>query len=63
MPLYEYACDACDAEFELLVRGSEQPSCPSCRSKQLQRRISVPAAHTSSRGGGLPVCQPPSVPT
>ena len=63
MPIYEYACDACDAEFELLVCGSERPSCPSCHSTKLERRISVPAAHTGSRAGGLPLCQAPSVPT
>lgn len=49
MPLFEYACKECDHEFETLVRGSESPECPSCHSKDLQRRLSVFAAHT---GGG-----------
>ena len=47
MPLFEYACTECDNEFELLVRGSETPECPSCHSTSLVRRISVFAAHTS----------------
>ena len=48
MPLFEYACKECDKEFELLVRGSETPECPSCHSTELQRRLSVFAAHTNS---------------
>ena len=47
MPLFEYACKECDKEFELLVRGSETPECPSCHSTELQRRLSVFAAHTN----------------
>jgi putative FmdB family regulatory protein len=47
MPLFEYACKECDKEFELLVRGSETPECPSCHGTELQRRLSVFAAHTS----------------
>jgi len=50
MPLFEYACKECDHEFEALVRGSDAPECPSCHSKDLQRRLSVFAAHTSSSG-------------
>jgi len=48
--LFEYACKECDHEFEALVRGSEAPECPSCHGTDLQRRLSVFAAHTS--GGG-----------
>ena len=47
MPLYEYACRDCEKEFETLVRGSEQPECPSCGSGHLERRLSVFAAHTA----------------
>jgi putative FmdB family regulatory protein len=56
MPLYEYACCDCHSEFELLVRGSEQPQCPACESRKLEKLLSVPAAHTASRD--LPTCQP-----
>lgn len=48
MPLYEYACRSCEQEFELLVRGSEPPACPACRSQELDRRLSVFAAHSGS---------------
>jgi putative FmdB family regulatory protein len=47
MPLFEYACKECDHEFEALVRNSETPQCPSCHGTELQRRLSVFAAHTN----------------
>jgi putative FmdB family regulatory protein len=40
MPLYDYRCKACQAEFELLVRASTVPVCPSCGSVDLDRAIS-----------------------
>jgi putative FmdB family regulatory protein len=51
MPLYEYACKDCAKQFELLVRASETPECPSCHSTELERRLSVFAAHTSGGNG------------
>lgn len=51
MPLFEYACKECEREFELLVRGSEVPECPSCHGTDLVRRLSVFAAHTSGGNG------------
>ena len=47
MPLFEYACRECDHQFEALVRASESPECPSCHSTDLERRLSVFAAHTT----------------
>jgi putative FmdB family regulatory protein len=58
MPLYEYACDDCQSEFELLIRGDERPTCPSCGGERLEKQWSVPAAHTS-RGQSLPMCDAP----
>lgn len=52
MPLFEYACKSCDHQFEALVRGSETPSCPACHGTELQRRLSVFAAHTNGISGG-----------
>ncbi|HWB00166.1 MAG TPA: zinc ribbon domain-containing protein [Pirellulales bacterium] len=54
MPLYEYHCQACGQEFELLVRSSDRPQCAACGSEQLTKQFSVPAAHTSS-GSRLPI--------
>ena len=48
MPLYEYACKSCASQFEVLVRATETPECPSCRGTDLERRLSVFAAHTAA---------------
>jgi putative FmdB family regulatory protein len=48
MPIFEYACKACDKEFEVLVRAQEAPECPSCHGIDLQRRLSTFAARTAS---------------
>ena len=59
MPIYEYACDTCRQPFELLVRGGEQPACPSCGGTELEKLLSVPAAHTGGVKSLLPVCEQP----
>ena len=60
MPLYEYSCRQCDQQFETLVRGSDTPECPSCHSRELERRLSVFAAHTNGgpTGGAMPSVGP-----
>lgn len=40
MPIYEYRCTACEAEFELLVRSDTVPHCPHCGSAALERVLS-----------------------
>lgn len=62
MPLFEYRCQSCDQEFELLVRSGEQPACPDCQGTKLEKLISAHAAHV---GGGLPLmssCPPSNAP-
>jgi len=58
MPIYEYTCDKCHEDFEVLLRGDEQAACPRCGSSKLAKHFSVPAAHTT-HGGSLPLCQNP----
>jgi putative FmdB family regulatory protein len=58
MPLYEYHCDDCGKEFELLVRASQTPVCPHCEGEHLAKRLSVPAAPVTS-GGNLPLADAP----
>lgn len=41
MPIYEYACRKCGHEFETLVRSGSVPDCPSCRSTELEKKLSV----------------------
>ena len=40
MPLFDYHCKACNAEFELLVRASTVPTCPHCASTELEKCVS-----------------------
>lgn len=41
MPLYEFRCLGCGEEFEALVRGADQPECPSCHASDLERLLSA----------------------
>lgn len=52
MPIYEYACSRCGHEFEKLVRNGAVPECPSCRSTELEKKLSVFSAHASNAGAG-----------
>lgn len=47
MPIYDFACKACDNQFEALVRGTSIPVCPACSSAELERLLSMPVAHTT----------------
>ena len=42
MPLYEYSCRSCRHVFEVLVRpqDTDAPTCPSCKSQDLERLLS-----------------------
>ena len=48
MPIYEYTCRSCGQEFEELVRGDEEPPCPACGQRRVERQMSVTAAHVAS---------------
>lgn len=41
MPIFEYTCQDCHADFELLVRSGTRLQCPSCQSAQLAKKLSV----------------------
>ncbi|GBD09802.1 hypothetical protein HRbin22_02063 [Candidatus Thermoflexus japonica] len=63
MPLYEYRCRACGAEFERLVRWNtpvEEIECPRCGRREAEKRLSRFA--TAGTGGreprGSPSCGP-----
>lgn len=42
MPIYEYVCDQCGRDFELLIRGSDTPACPECESEEVSKQLSLP---------------------
>jgi putative FmdB family regulatory protein len=49
MPVYEFRCEGCDSQFELLVpMGKKSVACPHCGSQRTRRELSLFAAH----GGG-----------
>jgi putative FmdB family regulatory protein len=51
MPIYDYRCSACDAEFEQLVRSDTRVSCPKCGGRKLERQMSLTARPAT---GGKP---------
>ena len=40
MPIFEYACKECRAEFDALIQGAARPACPSCESVRLEKKLS-----------------------
>ena len=63
MPLYQYTCQACDHEFEMLVNRGEKIVCPKCESAKLVKLPSMPSlAQAKNTGCGdlsLPPCGEP----
>ncbi len=60
MPFYEYTCESCGKDFEILARTMtpETPACPECGHKKVTRKLSVfgvgsgqPAAPAAGCGG------------
>ena len=52
MPIYEYRCDNCGHEMEVLQKVNEPPlvTCPECAAEALKKKIS--AAGFRLKGGG-----------
>jgi putative FmdB family regulatory protein len=64
MPIYEFHCEACSADSEILVRSTEWKGtrCPKCGSTRLEKKLSVFAssmaggASAGAAGGGAADC-------
>jgi putative FmdB family regulatory protein len=58
VPIYEYRCSPCGQEFQKLVSGQSEVACPSCRSPEVRRTLSIfgirggSAAVAAERTGG-----------
>ncbi len=54
MPIFEYRCTECDAEYEKIVfnREAPPPPCPKCGSEHVEKLISAPGACGVSSGSG-----------
>ncbi|HEY8536738.1 MAG TPA: FmdB family zinc ribbon protein [Vicinamibacterales bacterium] len=52
MPLYEYRCDACQHQFEVIQKFSDAPvaSCPQCGSGPVEKLLSSPAIQFKGTG-------------
>ena len=52
MPLYEYQCDSCGAQFELIRKFSDPPLhvCPTCKAEGLRKLLSSPAFQFKGSG-------------
>ncbi|MBR5161266.1 MAG: zinc ribbon domain-containing protein [Thermoguttaceae bacterium] len=50
MPIYNYHCESCNADVELIVRSTDKPVCPECGSKNLTKQITAPNCHKPSHG-------------
>ncbi len=61
MPFYEFTCQDCKKDSEVLVRSMEWEGtpCPACGSVRLEKKLSVFAAVGAAEGGASPAELPP----
>ncbi|MFM7101557.1 MAG: FmdB family zinc ribbon protein [Verrucomicrobiota bacterium] len=54
MPIYEFHCERCQQDSEILVRSSDWKgtACPRCGSTRLAKKFSTFAASVAGGGGG-----------
>jgi len=41
MPIFEYHCMECNKEFEVLVLGDQEISCPTCKANNVKKLLST----------------------
>ncbi|HEV2392598.1 MAG TPA: FmdB family zinc ribbon protein [Verrucomicrobiae bacterium] len=58
MPIYEFHCDKCKRDSELLVRSSKWKGaqCPHCGSTKLSKKLSVFASAAAANPGEASAC-------
>ena len=56
MPIFEYGCQSCGKDFELLVRSDTQIRCPSCGGEKLTKKLSLFSSHLARPADSLPPC-------
>jgi putative FmdB family regulatory protein len=59
MPLYEYICQDCDEQSELLVSPNQPPACPKCGGTKLSKLLSIIAAPSREAGASGRTDVPP----
>jgi len=48
VPIFEFHCEKCDRDFEILVMGKEPVTCPKCKGGKVKKLLS---SFSHSRGG------------
>ena len=57
MPIYEYKCEDCKANFELLVKtGDDTVECLGCGGTNLQKKVSTTSSKSNCGDGGCTSC-------
>ena len=58
MPIYEFHCEKCEKDSEVLVRSSDWKGtrCPHCGSTKLAKKLSVFASSGGDSAGDAPAC-------
>ncbi|HSU54875.1 MAG TPA: zinc ribbon domain-containing protein [Candidatus Dormibacteraeota bacterium] len=58
MPIYEFHCDKCGDDSEILVRSKDWKGtkCPKCGSNKLSKKLSVFASSTAGARPEAPSC-------
>ena len=58
MPIYEFHCEKCETDSEILVRSRDWKGtkCPHCGSAKLAKKLSVFASSSVSGSNEAPAC-------
>ena len=58
MPIYEFHCEGCGKDSEVLVRSTlwKGTSCPHCGSAKVNKKLSMFASSSGTSGGEGPSC-------
>ncbi|SHI81193.1 putative regulatory protein, FmdB family [Desulfatibacillum alkenivorans DSM 16219] len=55
MPVFEFQCQDCGSQFELLIFNSdESPKCGSCGSQNLKKLLSAHSSFAGASTGAMP---------
>ena len=57
MPLFEFRCGRCKAEFEVLTKGDDSVACPHCGAKRVSRLLSRFAVSRQLTPCGTPAAE------
>jgi putative FmdB family regulatory protein len=66
MPIYEFRCRKCGADFELLVFGKAEPRCEACGTDDVAKKMSIFGRGVGggpAMGGGCGGCKKTSCST